>query len=318
MTARLSDGSVSGSDSVRGRRRPAGRAAWSTARGARAAALVVSLVGALTVALSAAVVAPASAVPGLNRVSATSAFNSNVFKAITVNCQPGQFVTGGGASIGGGTTEVAVTRFAPLAGGTGFEAQAYEDRDGFAGGWSLTVYAICANPLAGYEINQVTSPVGSPALASATVGCSAGKRLLGTGGGVSPGRGVVILTGAIPVGTPPTGTTAIGEETEGGFTGGWTVTAWAICALPVAGHSVAMVSSVFDSTSPKGASASCPAGTAAHGTGVLIRNGLGEVYLNAVVPAPAGVPTAVRSIGFEDQTGYAGNWFIRSYAICAT
>jgi hypothetical protein len=279
------------------------------------AAFAASCAAALAVVAGAAT--PAHAVPGLEHVTDSTVSNSDVFKGIRVSCPAGKLVVGGGASIGGGGAEVTVTHFAPLPGGTGFGAKAYEDKDGFLGNWSLTVHAVCADPLAGYEIQEATSLPASPPEAGVGVSCSAGKDILGTGAEVSPGRGDVILTASVPIDAMQDGVRAIGQETEGGFAGNWTVTAWAICADPVAGHSVEAVSTPFDSTSPKAALVTCPAGTAAHGTGVLISGGAGEVGLAEIVLAPSPVPTVVRALAYEDQTTYANNWRVRTYAICA-
>ncbi|HZB33898.1 MAG TPA: hypothetical protein VE465_27300 [Streptosporangiaceae bacterium] len=287
--------------------RTASRAAAITA--ACAVAVSVAQAGAMT---------PANAVAGLNRVSAASVFDSSVSKAASVACPANQVAVGGGATIGGGGEGAAVTRFAPLPGGTGFEARAYEDRVGYAANWALRVYAVCADPVAGYEIHEATSAPASPSSASASVSCTAGKQLLGTGAAVAPGRGRVILTASIPVGDPPTSVTASGEETEGGYPDVWTVTAWAICADPVPGHAKVVSSSGLDSASPKSSVALCPAGTTAHGTGVLIAGGSGEVKLAEVIPGPGVTPTLTRTLAYEDQNGYNNDWEIRSFVICAT
>jgi hypothetical protein len=282
----------------------------------RAAAFAVSC--AATLAVAAGTATPAHAVPGLQQVTATSAADSNVFKGIRVGCPAGKLVVGGGAAVGGGGAEVAVTHFAPLPAGDGFGAKAYEDKDGFAGNWTLTVYAFCADPVAGYEIKQATSPAASPSEAGTGVICTAGKQLLGTGAEVSPGRGDVILTGAVPVVGGVHGVRAIGQETEGGFAGTWTVSGWAICANPVPGHAAVTASSGVDSASPKAALVKCPAGTAVHGTGLHISGGAGEVQLAEIVVGPSPVGTVARALAYEDQTGYPGNWQVRSHAICAS
>src|SRR5215207_832918 len=161
---------------------------------------------------------PAAAIPGLGNVSAATVVDSSVFKSATANCPAGQRVIGGGARLTAGTSEVSLTRMAPDAAGTAYQASAYEDADGFAGNWGLTVTAICANMPPGYAIVTATSPVGSPATATITATCPANSRVLGTGGAVSPGRGVVLLTGTVPSPTVgPTSVTVTGAEIAGGF-----------------------------------------------------------------------------------------------------
>ncbi|WP_283136961.1 hypothetical protein [Rhizohabitans arisaemae] len=282
--------------------------------------IALATLGALTlVGAHLAVATPANAIPGLENVTTVSAFNSNVFKSQTALCPAGKRVVGAGARLTMVTNEVAITQFAPLPNGQGVEARAYEDWDGFAGNWGLIAHAICADTPAGWEIQTATSPPGSPPSATVVASCSPGKRALGTGGNVFPGRGVVVLTGVIPQGgASPTSVRAVGEETEVAFLGDWTVSAWAICANPVPGHTTAVATTVSDSLSPKVQSVPCPAGTQVHGVGLQIGGGLGQVFINAAVSVPNPVSTQVPTRAVEDQTGLATNWAMRTYAICAT
>lgn len=282
--------------------------------------MVLAFSGLLTAAgLNVATAAPAAAIPGLGNTSVATAVNSNVFKAATAMCPAGQRVIGGGARLTVASGEVSITRLAPNATADGYEAFAYEDFDGFAGAWGLIVVAICAPTPPGYTIVTAASPVGSPPTASITATCPAGLQVLGTGGAVVPGRGVVLLTGIVPSApVNPTAVTVLGAEIAGGFAGGWNVQAWAICAAPVAGNVVAATTSVFDSTSPKLQTSSCPAGLAVHGVGFQFGGGIGEIFLNAAIPNPLlPVGTQVPVLASEDQSAFAGNWAIRSFAICA-
>ncbi|WP_283136960.1 hypothetical protein [Rhizohabitans arisaemae] len=281
--------------------------------------IAFAALGALTlVGAQLALAAPAKAVPGLQNVTTASVVNSNIFKSQTAMCPAGKRVVGGGARLSILTNEVAITQFAPLPTGDGIEARAYEDWDGFVGNWGLVAHAICADPLPGYEIQTATSPSASPPSASVVASCTPGRRLLGTGGSVFPGRGVVVLTGAIPQGgLSPTGARAFGEKTEVGYLGDWTVSVWAICADPVPGHTTVTATTVFDSTSPKTQTVTCPAGTQVHGLGVQIGGGQGEVFLNAAVSTPNPVSTQVPTRAVEDQTGFLPSWAMRTHAICA-
>jgi hypothetical protein len=109
----------------------------------------------LALALGVAVVvvfAPASpasaAVPGLVRISVTSASNSTDFRSITATCPVGKVLVGTGYEITGGTGEVVVDDFTPNGGAgtapTSVISGAYEE-DAFAGNWDLRSYAICAD-----------------------------------------------------------------------------------------------------------------------------------------------------------------------------
>jgi hypothetical protein len=282
--------------------------------------LILTLSGLLAaVGLNMVTAGTAVAIPGLANVSAATVVDSSVFKAATANCPAGQRVIGGGARLTIITAEVSVTRMAPNAAGTAFEAFAYEDLNGFAGNWGLVVIAICAPAPAGYAVVTATSPYASPATASITATCPAGLQVLGAGGAVSPGRGAVLLTGIIPSpGVGPTSVTTTGAEVAGGFPGGWNVQTWAICAAPVAGHTVMTTASVTDSASPKSQTSGCPAGTAVHGLGFQLNGGTGEILLNMAYPNPAApVGTNVPVVASEELGGFAGNWGIRTHAICA-
>lgn len=263
--------------------------------------------------------APAAAIPGLGNVSAATVVDSSVFKSAIATCPAGQRVIGGGGRLTLATGEVSITYLAPTTTTTAYEARAYEDFDGFAGNWGLVVTAICAPTPAGYAIVTAASPMASPATASVVATCPAGLQALGTGGSVYPGRGVVLLTGIIPSpGVGPTSVTTTGAEIAGGFGGTWNVQAWAICAAPVAGHTVAVTTSLGNSFSPKAQTATCPAGLSVHGVGFQFGGGTGEILLNAASPSPAApVGTSVPVLASEDQGGFAGNWAIRSYASCA-
>lgn len=94
---------------------------------------------------------------------------------------------------------------------------------------------------------------------------------------------------------------------------------WAICAAPVAGHTVVVTVGVATSASPKTVISTCPAGHPVHGVGfITVGAGVGEVFLNAAFPnQPLPVGTSVPITASEDQGGGAGNWAIRTFAICA-
>ncbi len=270
--------------------------------------------------LTVAVAAPATAVPGLNNVVAASAANSNVFKSVVATCPAGQRVIGGGARLSvPSSSEVSITHLAPTVAATGYEAQAYEDADGFAGNWAVQVIAICANTPAGHVVVAASSPMTSPATATVTATCPAGLQVLGTGGSVGPGRGTVVLTGVVP--SPVAGPASVsvtGAEVQGGFAGTWNVTAWAICAAPTPGATTVVTISASNSASPKTQFANCPTTRPVHGIGFQFGGaGVGEIFLNIAIPNPLlPVGTNVPVVASEDQSGVAGNWSVSTYAIC--
>lgn len=281
--------------------------------------MILTLSGLLVAAgLNVVTAGPAAAIPGLANVSVATAFDSSDFKSVSAPCPAGKRVIGGGARLTFATGEVAITHLAPDAAGTAYEAQAYEDADGFAGNWGLTVTAVCANMPPGYTIVTAASPMASPATASAIATCPSGLRVLGTGGSVSPGRGVVLLTGVIPESILPSRVRVTGAEIAGGFADTWNVQSWAICVVPVGAQPMVTTVSAGNSVSPKTQSSWCTPSTYVHGVGFQL-GGVGELFLNAAFPNPPNflpgainVPVQVS----EDQSGYAGNWGIRTMAIC--
>jgi hypothetical protein len=66
----------------------------------------------------------------------------------------------------------------------------------------------------------------------------------------------------------------------------------------------------------KAVTASCPAGKRVLGGGAELLGGESQVALNDV--RPNGELTSVTAVALEDQTGYAGSWSLRAYALCAT
>lgn len=87
---------------------------------------------------------------------------------------------------------------------------------------------------------------------------------------------------------------------------------------------VVQVNGAYNSTSPKGVTASCPPGKIAVGGGGGLRGeGLAEVdppelALQDVVPSITnGVPTGMTATGVEAEP-FATNWRVAAYAICAT
>lgn len=261
----------------------------------------------------------AAALPGLGNVSAATAVDSIASKFATATCPAGRRVLGGGARLTLVTGEVSITRLSPTPAGDGYQAQASEDRDGFAGAWGLEVTAICAEPPPGYAIVTATSAPASNPDASVTVTCPAGTQVIGSGGGVAPGNGFVLLSNLTPLGTTaPTRVSALGSESRGGFADNWTVQAWAICTAPIAGENVVSTAGAANSTSPRTTSSVCPAGQSVHSLGFQLGGSLPDLFLNAAFPSPQSpLGTSVPVTFSEGQGGLVGFWSIRTIAICA-
>jgi hypothetical protein len=253
--------------------------------------------------------------PGLERIVATSPTDS-VNKTVTASCPAGKRLLGGGGEIsaGGGQVVLEDIRLNNLASVT---VQGVEDEDGTTGTWFARAFAICANQVAGLERVAATSPTNSSDK-SAAADCPSGKGLLGAGAEITAAGGQVALSQISPgftlgseTGDPPNRAFVGAFEDENGTASNWSVRAIAICA--------AVSQRVVGETEPSSpasqtANATCPSGTLVTGAGGDITGGVGQVLLAELFPST----TFVRVTGVEDETGFAGVWFPRAYAICAT
>lgn len=275
----------------------------------------VGLVGAClaaTIGVQASEAAPASAVVGLTRVVSTSAVNS-VDKTQTATCPAGTVVVGGGGYITGGVGQVGIDRSAPLSTGGAYSVTAREDGSGYAANWSLTAIAFCAPALVG--LTYISATTGPSSLGSRTVSafCATGGSVIGTGGFITDGGGQVILDGMQPAADLRSVTTSAYEDQDG-YAGAWSLTAIAVCAAAPAGLQRVVATSLSTSASPRSATVACPAGTMAQGAGIEFTGALGRVRLDDI----NATTNLVTATGYEDENGFAGNWSVAAYAICAT
>ncbi|MGN9809251.1 hypothetical protein ACTMSW_07820 [Micromonospora sp. BQ11] len=290
--------------------------------GARAGGLVLGL------AVAGAVVVPASpasaAVPGLVRIAATSASTSNDFQAVTATCPAGKVLTGAGYVLNGATGEAVVDDFRPNGGPatapTAVTVGAYE-AEAFAGNWSVTAYAVCANPLAGLVRVSVTGASASSDFQSTTATCPAGKVLTGTGFELNGATGEGVVDDFRPNGGPATAPTAVtvGAYEAEAFAGNWSVTAYAICANPLAGLVRATATSAVTSDDFQSITTACPAGKVLTGAGFELNGATGEAVVDDFRPngGPAAAPSTV-NVGAYEEDAFAGTWSSTSFGICAT
>lgn len=143
-----------------------------------------------------------------------------------------------------------------------------------------------------------------------SVSCPSGKQLIGARAYTRGAPRDTLITALIPTATAAV---ALAREDEDGTEREWTVTVEAVCALPVPGHQIVVQHSETNSTN-KQVRATCPTGkkllTAGWNT-----QGEGQVWVNQV--AFAFDVTSVAVTGMEDPDGYAGNWRLSTYAVCA-
>ncbi|GIJ80422.1 hypothetical protein SAMN05443287_10465 [Micromonospora phaseoli] len=268
---------------------------------------------------------PASAaVPGLVRIAAVSATNSTDFRSVTATCPVGKRLIGTGYEINGAFGEVVVDDLRPngstVAAPTAVTVGAYE-ADPFAGNWNVTAYAICANPLPGLVRVTAVSATDSNDFHSATAACPTGKVLTGTGFELTGITGDGVVDDLRPNGGPASAPNAVtvGAYEVDTFLSSWNTRAYAICANPVAGLARITTVSALNSTDSRFSTATCPAGKVLTGSGFEVTGALGEVVVDDFRPNGSTItaPTAVTSGAYEEDP-FAGNWQLRSYAICAT
>lgn len=254
--------------------------------------------------------APASAIPGLELVTATSASNSSN-KPVVASCPSGKRVVGAGGETIGATGQLVVDDIIPGSTLTNVTVQGLEDDTGTTANWSVRAYAICATPPSGLQRVGATR-VANSSNKGVTASCPAGKRVFGTGASISGGAGGQVVIDDLIPNSALTSVAVTGAEDDDGASGTWLVTSYAICANPPFGLHRAFATSASNSLN-KSLVAACSSGFRVHGLGGEIVGGLG----NTMNLRPSSLLTNVLVIGAEDETGTTANWALRSYAICA-
>jgi hypothetical protein len=264
----------------------------------------------------------AEAVPGLQRITATSALNSSTSKTVAARCPTGKRVLGGGGTITGGRGQVVLEQLEPAQTATDdrFVVSAREDGSGYSRNWRLTAYALCASPLPGYGILPSTS--GSPSSNSpqSTISFCIGQPEVGFGGRINGGAGQVHLTNLVRDSNGTVDFTSIAAlEDANGFAGAWTVTAYAVCASVPANLTPASATTP-PSSANKSATASCPAGTLVHGAGGQLTVPAGAVSADRrLVIDNVAIDPQLRSVtvrAVEDEAGTAAAWSVTALALC--
>ncbi|WP_433202716.1 hypothetical protein ACQP00_32850 [Dactylosporangium sp. CS-047395] len=150
--------------------------------------------------------------------------------------------------------------------------------------------------------------------------CPSGTHVIGGGARVSGGGDEVRLTRLVPVrgGTGQNDSySATAEEPDTGYASEWQFVVYALCADAdeLDGYSVVSGSTSESSSAFKQATADCPGATLAIGGGAAISNGDHQVGLQlSRLAAPLDI---ARATGREDANGFALNWSVTAYAICA-
>ena len=173
----------------------------------------------------------ANPLPGRQIVTATSETDSGNPKFVTATCPFGKQVIGTGAAISGGAGEVSLDDVVPSR--TEVTASAREDDTGTTRDWSVTAFAVCANPLADRQVVTARTVTNSFVAKSATAICPSDTRLTGTGFRIDGALGEVRVENVQPgSNVSPTNVSVQANEDDDGTTRNWALTAYAICATP--------------------------------------------------------------------------------------
>jgi hypothetical protein len=246
---------------------------------------------------------------GLQRVSATSATDSSN-KSVSATCPAGKQVLGTGMEIIGASRQILVREIRPFAGFV--RVGAIEDETGTTKSWSVTAYAMCADPVAGLARGESTGPIPFDSSTSKvqTHPCSGGH-LLGVGGTLNSPNGQLVLDALFPDAALTTGGVAAWED-DTRNTENWSLTVFVICAATSerdVGSNVPPTG--FDLTFADGV---CPDDKLLTGMGADIVGGLGQVSVS-YEPISG---TTTRAVAWEDEDDTNNNWSARSFAICTT
>lgn len=248
-------------------------------------------------------------------VPAVSAINSVEPKSATANCPAGMVVTGGGFSTATGVgNDGSVVMDELIIRDTFVTGTAYEDVNGTSKNWGITVIAVCANPLPGYEIKigrSVNS--GSEFEKPAVATCSPGKSVIGGGFGVTGALGEVVVDELLPS-TTQVFTKAF--EGKAGTSRNWFIDAYAVCAFQPAGWQIINKTGPIHSAG-KITTLECPAGKKVLGPMFDLTGSLGQAHMLSVLPQD--FPDQEVSIGaLEDDDNTTNSWGLNNWQICAS
>jgi hypothetical protein len=284
---------------------------------------------------------PASAaVPGLERISATTPADSVGGKTVVARCPSGKVTIGaGGAVTGAYDGDVFISQIRPGSNvpDTLFDrvtVSAFEDPDGTALNWSVTAIAICVDNTPGLGLVRVlaATPFNSSSPKVVSANCPADKRVVGTGGIVSqeaPGPGGPVPVPGQRVGfidhiSPTTTLTPLTrvrvnayEPPPDGTTRNWSLTAIAICAKPPPGLQPISLQTPASSSGAKTVVTGCPSGKTVIGAGGgRVSGALGQIAVQGIAPSTGGGSGNVTVTALEHEAT-ANEWAAEVFAICA-
>lgn len=244
-------------------------------------------------------------------VKAVSTVDSTESKSATATCPSGMVVTGGGFSTAPGNDGSIVMDELIIRDGF-VTGTAYEDVDGTSANWRVTVFAVCANPLPGYEIKLGRSVnIGSEFEKPAVATCSPGKVVIGGGFGVTGGRGHVVVDELLPSSTQVF-TKAF--EGKAGTSRNWFLDAYAVCAFQPEGWQIVNKAGPIHS-SGKITTLVCPAGKKVLGPMFDLTGSLGQAHMLSLLPSAIFQEVSIAAL--EDDDGTTNSWGLNNWQICA-
>jgi hypothetical protein len=175
----------------------------------------------------------ASPLTGYSIQSATSNFTQTTSQTAQAACPPGRSVIGAGASLSNGFGQVSIAelRLSTPPNNTTVSASAITDKDGYTGNWSVTAYAICADPLPGWTPTDSVSARNNNSTKVQPAFCATGKSPVGGGWSLPASTAptdIYITRLAITTAADPNVTAAATAATT--TTSNWGIITQSICA----------------------------------------------------------------------------------------
>jgi hypothetical protein len=161
-------------------------------------------------------------------------------------------------------------------------------------------------------IVEASSAFDSTPTKSATAECPSGTQVLGGGAGNANGGGVVHLSRLQALGNTDAFTASSAEH--GVYAASWRVDVWAICGN-LSGLEYISFHTGTSSDSFRSAVAECTGDRQLISTGGRVIGGDGQVILDDLMPSATFERVTVTA--YEDDNGYAGEWSLFAYGVCA-
>jgi hypothetical protein len=174
-------------------------------------------------------------------------------------------------------------------------------------------------PPGSVQVVAVQSPFDNLAAKSFSANCPAGQRVLG-GGAFTVGGVHAVITEMQPIHTATLDSFKVSAAADQfGIAGTWSFQVFAFCAtVPSAlGLQIVPHPNLPTSAPSDRATAQCPPGKLLIGAGGKIDNGGGQVDLSLFTDNNGESATAAQAFAKEDVDGFAGNYTVTGYSVCA-